>query len=128
MRSCRMRISLGIISYKVYQQNLKHFNIFWPTQSANIGFLDVARTSSSNVAGTFPKKILFDHTGYVSERTCKTHPRGRCLVICWMSLNFFLLFFWNLFDWPNLSKSNSILKMYLEPSRTSKMELFCEIS
>ena len=54
---------------------------------------------------------------------------GRCAVTYWMSLNFFLLFFRNLFDWPNLYKSNSVLKVYLEPSRTSKMELFfCEIS
>ena len=44
-----------------------------------------------------------------------------------MSLNFFLLFFQNLFNWQNLSKSNSILKVYLEHSQTSKMELFCEI-
>ena len=41
---------------------------------------------------------------------------------------FLLLFFHNLFDWPNLSKGNSILKVYLEPSRTSKIELFCDIS
>ena len=52
----------------------------------------------------------------------------RCGVICWMSLNFFFFFFWNLFDWPNLSKSNSILKVYLAPSQTSKMELFCQFS
>ena len=41
--------------------------------------------------------------------------------------SFFLLFFRNLFDLSNLSKSNSILKVYLEPSWTSKMELFGEI-
>ena len=29
-----------------------------------------------------------------------------------------------LFYWPNLSKSNSLFKVYLEPSRTSKMDLF----
>ena len=46
--------------------------------------------------------------------------------ICWMSLNFSLLFFRNLFDWPNLSKSNSILMVYLEPSPTSRMALFLQ--
>ena len=30
-------------------------------------------------------------------------------------LNFFLLFFRNLFDWPNLYKSNSTIHAYLEP-------------
>ena len=49
---------------------------------------------------------------------------GRCGFISWMSLNLFLLFLRNLFDWPNLSQSNSILKVHLEPSRTSKIELF----
>ena len=51
-------------------------------------------------------------------------PWGQCGVTCWMSLNIFLLFFRNLLDWPNLSKHNSILKVYLEPSRTSQMEVF----
>ena len=37
---------------------------------------------------------------------------------------FFLLFFWSLFYWPNLSKSNSTLKVYWEPIRTSVMEDF----
>ena len=50
----------------------------------------------------------------------------QCGVICCMSLNFFLLFFRNLFDWPNQPKSNSIIKVYLEPTRTSKMELFLQ--
>ena len=49
---------------------------------------------------------------------------GQCGFICWMSLNFILLFFGNLLDWPNQSKSNSILTVYLEPTRTSKMKLF----
>ena len=56
--------------------------------------------------------------------------QGWCRVICWMSLNFFLLFFWNLFNWLNLSKSNSILKLYLEPSQTTKIrdvKPFCEL-
>ena len=42
----------------------------------------------------------------------------------WMSENFFSLFLRSLFDWPNLSKSNSTLKMYWEPSPTSEMEHF----
>ena len=37
---------------------------------------------------------------------------------------FFLLFLWSLFYWPNLSKSNSTLKVYWEPIRTSVMEDF----
>ena len=37
---------------------------------------------------------------------------------------FLLLFYRKLFDWPNLTKSNSILKVYLEPYWTSKIELF----
>ena len=49
---------------------------------------------------------------------------GQCGLICWMSLNFILIFFGNLLDWPNQSKSNSILTVYLEPTRTSKMKLF----
>ena len=53
---------------------------------------------------------------------------GRYGVICWMSLNFFLLFFRNLFYWQNLSKNNSILKVYLEHIRTSKTDLFSKIS
>ena len=36
----------------------------------------------------------------------------------------FPLFFRNLFDWPNLSKSNSTLKVYWKPSWTSKMMHF----
>ena len=40
--------------------------------------------------------------------------------------NFFKLFFHNLFDWANLSKSISTLKVYWEGSETSKMELFLQ--
>ena len=42
----------------------------------------------------------------------------------WMSQNFFQLFFQNLLDWPNLPKSFSTLKVYSEPSQTSRMERF----
>ena len=44
----------------------------------------------------------------------------------WRSQLFFELFFQNLFDWPNLSKSISTLKVYWEPSETSKMEHFLQ--
>ena len=40
----------------------------------------------------------------------------------WMSQNLLKHFFQNLFDWPNLSESISTLKVYWEPSKTSKME------
>ena len=49
--------------------------------------------------------------------------QGRCCVISILFQIFFLLFFRNLFDWPNLSKSNSVFKAYLELSRTFKMGL-----
>ena len=44
----------------------------------------------------------------------------------WMSQKIFKLFFQNLFDWPNLSESISTLKVYWEPSETSKMEHFLQ--
>ena len=44
----------------------------------------------------------------------------------WMSQNFFLFFFQNLFDWPNLSNTISTLKVYWKPSETSKMEHFLQ--
>ena len=65
-----------------------------------------------------PQNVL-----WTSSREPWKHVLGT-MSMCWMSLNFPLLFFWNLFDWPNLSKNNSILMVYLESSRTSKMELF----
>ena len=38
--------------------------------------------------------------------------------VCWICLNFFLLtYFQNLFDWPNLSKSNTITRDVLEYRR-----------
>ena len=55
-----------------------------------------------------------------SPRRHWKHVFGTMWVICWMSLNLFLLFFW----WLNLCKNNSVLKMCLEHNRTSKMELF----
>ena len=80
---------------------------------------DVLRTLLRDVPGTFSGHPLndFENTSY-----------GLFRVIYWIFLNLFLFFFWNLFDWPNLSKSSSILKVYLEYGRTSKMKLFCEIS
>ena len=51
----------------------------------------------------------------------------RCGVISSKSQIFYLLFFQNLFDWTNLSKSNSTLKVYWEPSRNSKMDHFLQI-
>ena len=83
-------------------------------------------------------KTLFDYPRHVLNWRCggvsKTswwrlwkHVLGRCGVICWKSPNFFLFNFWNLLDWPNISGSNSILKVYLESSRTTKMELLHEI-
>ena len=52
-----------------------------------------------------------------------------------MSQNLFELFFQNLFDWPNLLKSISTLKMYWDTGQTCKMvyflrrwSIFCEIS
>ena len=81
------------------------------------------RDIAGRFTGDFTRKFLerlqedLENTSY-----------GRCGVICWMSLNFFLLFFRNLFYWPNIYKSNSILKVYLGPTRSSEMELFSEIS
>ena len=45
-----------------------------------------------------------------------------------LDVHFFLfkLFFWNLFDWPNLSKSILTLKVYLESSKISKIERFLQ--
>ena len=78
-----------------------------------------------------PGRLIRDVLRTILGRPQENHQNtslGQCGVICLMSLNFFLFFFWNLCDWPNLSKSNSVLKVYLEPSRTSKMEHFCEFS
>ena len=44
----------------------------------------------------------------------------------WMSPHFFKIFFQNLFDWPNLSKGISTLKVYWEPSEFSKIEYFLQ--
>ena len=71
-----------------------------------------------DVARTFPGRRLDD---------LQNTSLRQCVVICWMSLIFLLLFLWNFFDWPNLHKNNSILKAYLQPNRTSKMEVFSEI-
>ena len=70
-----------------------------------------------------PPRRSWKHVG-----TMWVHVRdlGTMWFICWMSLNFSLLFFRNLFDWPNLSESNKILKVYLETSWTSKMELLLQ--
>ena len=57
-----------------------------------------------DVPRTFLRRPLDD-----LENTSK----GRCGVICWMSLNFCLLFYQNLFDWAIVSKSNLMLKVYL---------------
>ena len=92
---------------------------------------DVPIWCSRGVPKWRPGNVLIWHPRDV-QRTFSGRPLedfqntslGRCAVTYWMSLNFFLLFFRNLFDWPNLYKSNSVLKVYLEPSRTSKMELF----
>ena len=53
-----------------------------------------------------PKDVL-----RTSPRGPWKHVLGTMGVIFWMFLNFFLLFFRNLLDWPNLSKNNSILKV-----------------
>ena len=111
----------------------------------------VPRTSRQRPPPTSPGrplKILFDHPGDVPiwlrgdvliwrsrdvpGRLFRDVPRkfsGHPLedlqsTQTWMSQNFFWLFFQNLFDWPNLSKSISTLKVYWEPSQTSKMEHF----
>ena len=80
-----------------------------------------------DIAGTFIGDVTRKFLGRLQEDLENT-SYGRCGVTCWMSLNFFLLFFRNLFYWPNIYKSNSILKVYLGPTRSSKMELFPEIS
>ena len=109
------------------------------TQPANIGSQDVPR----DVSKWRPRYVRFWRRRDVPGRLIRDVPttfsgcpledlenasEGWCGVICWKFLSlFFLLFFRNLFDLSNLSKSNSILKVYLEPSWTSKMELFGEI-
>ena len=44
-----------------------------------------------------------------------------------MSLNFFLLFFWNFFNWPNLSKNNSVLKVHLKPTKPLRWNFFAKL-
>ena len=108
----------------------------------------VPRTPPPPTSPGRPLKILFDHPRDVPKWRpgdfliwCPKNVPGRLIrrtfkaritddvasfVRCpWI---FFVLFFRNLLDWWNLAKSNSILKVYLVPSRTSKMELFCNIS
>ena len=74
-----------------------------------------------------PRRVIRDVLTKFSRRgleDLQSTSKGWCGVFCWISLISFLLFFRDLFDWPNLFKNNSILKLYLEPSRTSKMEFF----
>ena len=56
----------------------------------------------------------------------RTSPRGSSEYSNLDVAAFFRTFFQALFDWSNLSKSISTLKMYWEPSETSKMEHFLQ--
>ena len=91
---------------------------------------DVLKLHPRDVPGTFirdvPKK-LSGRSQDVPYPTLKTRTRDDMGSSVGCSLNFFLLCFRELFDWPNLSKSNVIFKVYLEPSRTSKLKLFSQI-
>ena len=73
---------------------------------------DVPERLIRDILRTFSERPLED-----LKKTCKQ----QCGIICSMFLNFFLFFFQNLFDWLNLFKNNSKLKVYLEHSQTSKM-------
>ena len=75
-------------------------------------------------------QILFSRTsrGRPPSTSPKLTSPGRSSLRYWGRLKI-----WRLRDVPgvlvsNLSKSNSIFKMYLQPSGTCKMELFCEIN
>ena len=119
------------------------------SQPANIGPQNVPVTSASNVSRMSPKDpiwpsrrcpnltsrvVLVWRSRGVARSLIRDIPRtfsGRPLenlqsTQTWMSQFFFEVFFQNLFDWPNLSKSISILKMYWKPSETSKMEHFLQ--
>ena len=96
---------------------------------------DVLIWHPGNVLKWSPGAVLIWRIRDVPKRLIRDVPRtsprlpwknilGMMGLICWMSLNFFLHFLRNLFDSPNLSKRNSILKVYLEPSQTSKMDHF----
>ena len=116
------------------------------THSENTVPEDVPRTSPFNVPRATRSGVLFWRPGDVLKwhpgdaliwrsidvpgRMIRDIPRtfSRCSLEniqstqIWMSQNLFQLFFHNLFDWPNLSKNISTLKVYWEPSQISEME------
>ena len=116
------------------------------THSENTVPEDVLRTSPFNVPRATRSGVLFWRPGDVLKwhpgdaliwrsidvpgRMIRDIPRtfSRCSLEniqstqIWMSQNLFQLFFHNLFDWPNLSKNISTLKVYWEPSQISEME------
>ena len=121
-----------------------------PSQSAIIGPQDISRTSSSNIHRRSPKGPTWPSRGH-PDLTSRERPnltfwvrpnltfKGRPWEVdlgrpledlqsaqTWMFQHFLWLFFQNLFDWPNLSKSISTLKVLWEPSETSKMEHFLQ--
>ena len=56
-----------------------------------------------DVPGRVIRDVAWTFSGHALEDLQNTFL-GRYVVICWMSLNFYLLFFRDLFDWPNLKK------------------------
>ena len=87
------------------------------TRRPILTFKDVAGRLIRNVPRTFSGRPLWG---------LQSMSEGRCGVISWMSQNFFLLFFRNCFDWSNLSKSDTTLRVYCKPSWTSNMERFLQ--
>ena len=79
---------------------------------------DVLIWRSRDVPGRFIRDVprMFSRRPLEDLRSTQTR----------MSQNLFELFFQNLFDWPNLSKSISTMKVYWEPSETSMMEHFLQ--
>ena len=87
---------------------------------------DVLIWRPRDVPGRFVRDVSWTFSGrsqdvpYTTLKTCVGDDVG--LPVGGPQISFY--FCLNLFHWPDLSKSNSILKVYLEPSQTSKMELF----
>ena len=106
----------------------------WPSQRhPNVTFWGRPKTATRDIpiwrSRDFPGRLI----GHVSRAFSGHHledlqsmPYGRCGAISWIFQNLLLLSFLNSFCWLNVSKINEILKVYLEPSQTSMMELFLQ--
>lgn len=99
----------------------RHPNVtFWGGPKTATRYIPIWR--SRNFLGRLIGHVSRAFSGHQLE-DFQSMSYGRCGAISWMFQNLFLLSFLNSFCWLNVSKINEILKVYLEPSQTSQMEL-----